>query len=267
MWHARQATVGTEHAATVHRVAAFGGKRFITAVPTARVRRSVHGVGHAANGVRSVGPLSPDPAVGRVPGPRTALDRPGGPHLPRGAPRLSRERPSGTGRAPRPPGACARPLSSPAEISLPRPGGCPGGLRRCQRRPAHPSGRAGAAGRRQLPGRRRRPCGPGRRERRRQDDAAADHRRRPDPGDRIGRAHRRPRRDAPVHRLGPRRHHCPADAGRPLAARRPRGVGRARGGRAGPHGDRRRARADGLRARARTGATSAVTRPRSPGTR
>ena len=61
-------------------------------------------------------------------------------------------------------------------------------------------------------------AGAGRRERRRQDDAAADHRRRPRPrsADAIG-PRRRPRRDAPVHRLGARRHDGAASSSVDLA--------------------------------------------------
>ena len=83
--------------------------------------------------------------------------------------------------------------------------GCRRGLRGRRRGRAHAAGRPGALRRRVVPGRRGRQGRAGRPERRRQDHAAADGRRRPAGHDRRGRAVRRAGRDAAVHRHGRRR--------------------------------------------------------------
>ena len=113
------------------------------------------------------------------------------------------------------------------------------------------AGRPVVARRRELPGRRGQQGRAGRRQRRRQDDPAAADRRRPEPAGRERRPLGRTRRDAPVHRLGARRHHragLPRPAGACASAR---GLGRRAGCRARAHGPRRRAAPAGLRARPR----------------
>ena len=141
------------------------------------------------------------------------------------------------------------------------------GLRRRDRRPAHPLRRPGAARRRLLPGRRRRPRRAGRRERRRQDDAAADRRRRPDARSGLGRPQRRARRHAAVHRLG----RDDTTVQRFLVGLAPPASAR-RGTRWRPPSSRSWRPTTSrpswpTPARSPSGATPAATTPRSPGTR